>query len=88
MPNAGKFDLIVTREVCRFARNTVDTLQLTCELRNFGVEGLFTTGGTKIAHNIKNMDKRATRTSLFATQAPGRKEKSYKIVFFFWQEKR
>lgn len=25
----GKFDLIVTREVCRFARNTVDTLQLT-----------------------------------------------------------
>ena len=23
----GKFDLIVTREVCRFARNTVDTLQ-------------------------------------------------------------
>ena len=34
----GKFDLIVTREVCRFARNTVDTLQLTRELRNFGVE--------------------------------------------------
>ena len=32
----GKFDLIVTREVCRFARNTVDTLQLTRELRNFG----------------------------------------------------
>lgn len=34
----GKFDLIVTREVCRFARNTVDTLQITRELRNFGVE--------------------------------------------------
>ncbi len=31
----GKFDLIVTREICRFARNTVDTLQLTRELRNF-----------------------------------------------------
>lgn len=29
----GKFDLIVTREVCRFSRNTVDTLQLTRELR-------------------------------------------------------
>ena len=25
----GKFDLIVTREVCRFARNTVDTLSIT-----------------------------------------------------------
>ena len=25
----GKFDLIVTREVCRFARNTVDTLVTT-----------------------------------------------------------
>ena len=24
---AGKFDLIITREVSRFARNTVDTLQ-------------------------------------------------------------
>ena len=37
----GKFDLIVTREVCRFARNTVDTLQLTRELRNFWRRGLF-----------------------------------------------
>ena len=27
-----KFDLIVTREVCRFARNTVDTLTYTREL--------------------------------------------------------
>lgn len=26
---SGKFDLIVTREVCRFARNTVDTLNFT-----------------------------------------------------------
>lgn len=23
----GRFDLVVTREVCRFARNTVDTMQ-------------------------------------------------------------
>ena len=28
-----KFDLIVTREVCRFARNTVDTLVTTRELK-------------------------------------------------------
>ena len=30
-----KFDLIVTREVCRFARNTVDTLVVTSHIRNF-----------------------------------------------------
>ena len=29
----GKFDLIVTREVCRFARNTVDTLTENSDLR-------------------------------------------------------
>ena len=34
----GKFDLIVTREVCRFARNTVDTLVTTRELKNLGIE--------------------------------------------------
>lgn len=34
----GKFDLIVTREVCRFARNVVDTLVVTRELKGIGVE--------------------------------------------------
>jgi DNA invertase Pin-like site-specific DNA recombinase len=38
---AGKFDLIVTREVCRFARNTVDTLMATRELKNINVEVFF-----------------------------------------------
>ena len=33
--------LIVTREVCRFARNTVDTLVMTRELKNYGVEVYF-----------------------------------------------
>ena len=47
----GKFDLIVTREVCRFARNTVDTLQLTRELRNFGVEVFF------VSDNIWTMEE-------------------------------
>jgi len=37
----GKFDLIVTREVCRFARNTVDTLSITRELKNYGIEVYF-----------------------------------------------
>ena len=36
--HGGKFDLIVTREVCRFARNTVDTLTVTRELSRIGVE--------------------------------------------------
>ena len=38
----GKFDLIITREVSRFARNTVDTLQQTRLLRKWGVEVYFT----------------------------------------------
>ena len=33
-----KFDLIVTREVSRFARNTVDALVVTRELKTYGVE--------------------------------------------------
>ena len=39
---AGRFDLIVTREVSRFARNTVDTLQETRKLKKMGVEVYFT----------------------------------------------
>ncbi len=37
-----KFDIIVTREVSRFARNTVDTLQQTRILKSYGVEVWFT----------------------------------------------
>lgn len=40
--NNGRFDLIVTREVSRFARNTVDTLQETRKLKKIGVEVYFT----------------------------------------------
>lgn len=39
---AGRFDLIITREVSRFARNTVDTLQQTRILKRQGVEVYFT----------------------------------------------
>ena len=38
---AQKFDMIITREVSRFARNTVDTLQYTRLLRDYGVEVFF-----------------------------------------------
>lgn len=37
----GCFDLIITREVSRFARNTVDTLQETRKLKKMGVEVYF-----------------------------------------------
>lgn len=43
---AGKFDLIITREVSRFARNTVDTLQETRKLKKIGVEVFFTEDNT------------------------------------------
>ena len=45
-----KFDLIVTREVCRFARKTVDTLVVTRALKNYGVEVDF------VVDNIWTMD--------------------------------
>ena len=60
----GKFDLIVTREVCRFARNTVDTLSFTRELSNIGVEVFF------VEDNIWTMDGDGElRLSLMATLA-------------------
>ena len=42
-----KFDLILTREVSRFARNTVDTLQYTRMLKEHGVEVYFINDGIK-----------------------------------------
>lgn len=37
----GKFDLVCTREVSRFARNTLDSLNYTRKLKNMGVEVFF-----------------------------------------------
>ena len=42
---AGKLDVIVTKEVSRFARNTVDVLELTRELRTLGVQVIFLNDG-------------------------------------------
>ena len=42
-----KFDMIITREVSRFARNTVDTLNYTRMLREHGVEVYFINDGIK-----------------------------------------
>ena len=67
----GRFDLIVTREVCRFARNTVDTLSITRELKNYGIEVYF------VSDNIWTMDGDGElRLSIMATLA---QEESRKI---------
>lgn len=42
-----KFDMIITREVSRFARNTVDTLKYTRMLKEHGVEVYFINDGIK-----------------------------------------
>lgn len=47
----GKFDLIITREVSRFARNTVDTLSYTRELKAHGVDVFFINDGINTATN-------------------------------------
>ena len=36
-----KFDLILTKDICRFARNTVDTLVTTRELLKWGIGVIF-----------------------------------------------
>ncbi len=38
---AGKIDLILTKSISRFARNTVDTLSTVRELKNLGIEVIF-----------------------------------------------
>ena len=66
-----KFDLIVTREVCRFARNTVDTLIVTRELKNIGIEVFF------VEDNIWTMDGDGElRLTIMATLA---QEESRKV---------
>lgn len=66
-----KFDLIVTREVCLFARNTVDTLVVTRELKEYGIEVYF------VEDNIWTMDGDGElRLTIMATLA---QEESRKI---------
>ena len=68
---AGKFDLIVTREVCRFARNTVDTLVTTRELKDMGIEVYF------VEDNIWTLDGDGElRLTIMATLA---QEESRKV---------
>ena len=67
----GKFDLVVTREVCRFARNTVDALNYTRDLRNRNLEVYF------VDDNIWTMDGDGElRLTIMATLA---QEESRKV---------
>lgn len=68
----GCFDLIITREVSRFARNTVDTLQQTRQLKKYGVEVYFT------EDNIWTMndDDGELRLTIMATLAQNESKKT------------
>ena len=67
----GNFDLIITREVSRFARNTVDTLQYTRVLKRMGVEVYF------ISDNIKTFDGDGElRLTIMATLAQDESRKT------------
>lgn len=59
-----KFKLIITREVCRFARNTVDTLSVTRELKRVGVGVYFIQDGINTLDNDGEL-----RLSIMATLA-------------------
>lgn len=67
--------MIVTREVCRFARNTVDTLTTTRELKNYGVEVYF------VEDNIWTMDNDGElRLTIMATLAQEESRKTSERV--------
>ena len=69
--SSGNFDLILTREVSRFARNTVDTLQYTRELKSKGVEVFF------LNDNIKTFDGDGElRLTIMATLAQDESRKT------------
>lgn len=67
----GDFNLILTREVSRFARNTVDTLQYTRDLKRLGVEVFF------INDNIRTFDGDGElRLTIMATLAQDESRKT------------
>lgn len=67
----GEFNLILTREVSRFARNTVDTLQYTRQLKTMSVEVFF------INDNIRTFDGDGElRLTIMATLAQDESRKT------------
>lgn len=77
----GKIDKIITKEVSRFARNTVDTLQYTRDLKSVGVGVLF------INDNIYTLDGDGElRLSIMASIAQEESRKTSERVK--WGQKR
>lgn len=54
-----KFDLIITREMSRFARNTVDALSYTRQMKAMGVDVLFINDGINTVPMMANSDCRS-----------------------------
>lgn len=77
----GEIDLILTKEVCRFARNTIDTLSFTRKLKEIGVGVIFT---------IDNIDTRDSdgelRLTIMASIAQEESRKTSERVK--WGQKR
>lgn len=72
---AGKLDLILTKEVSRFARNTVDTLEYTRQLRNLGVGVIF------LSDNIDTRDNDGElRLTIMASMAQEESRKTSQRV--------
>ena len=77
----GKIDFVITKEVSRFARNTVDTLQITRDLREIGVGVYF------MLDNINTFDKDGElRLTLMASLAQEESRKTSERVK--WGQKR
>ena len=77
----GKIDFVITKEVSRFARNTVDTLQITRDLREMGVGVYF------MLDNINTFDKDGElRLTLMASLAQEESRKTSERVK--WGQKR
>lgn len=77
----GRIDMIITKEVSRFARNTIDTLQYTRELRALGVGVFF------INDNINTLDSDGElRLTIMASIAQEESRKTSERVK--WGQKR
>ncbi len=77
----GLIDLILTKEVSRFARNTVDTLSITRSLKKYGVYVIFVNDNINTADNDGEL-----RLSIMATIAQDESRKTSERVK--WGQKR
>ena len=77
---AGKIDLIITKSVSRFARNTVDSLTTVRELKEIGVEIYFE------KENIYTLDSKGDVWPLKLIQYNDRKKlKKAHFIGTFWE---